>query len=65
MVIGVLIRAALIYVGYLIVRKIWNSFNIDATSHINNSTSNSTNKNRNDDIVEAEYTVLDEKDSGE
>lgn len=63
MVIGVLIRAALIYVGYLIVRKLWVSFGGESAPHINRPSTKSTN--RNDDIVEAEYTVLDEKDSGD
>lgn len=58
MIIQFLIRAFLVYLLYLAIRKLWLNFN----RPIENNRQDKGRFNRNDDIVEADFTVVDEKE---
>jgi hypothetical protein len=63
-VVSLIIRAALIYLGYLVIRKVWMVFNNDQVELKNKQQRNSQARyqQQNDNIVEADYEVLNEKE---
>ena len=62
--IALVIRAAVIYLAYLAIKRIWKSFKmIQDLDRANGQ--HKTGPSSNEDIVEADYTVIDEEKIGD
>lgn len=65
MIVTLLVRAAIIYMVYLLIRNIWKSFSPELKDNGHKNGVFRRSQQQNDDIVDADYTVIKEKDIGD